>query len=346
MAPISGTYSEAHKMGLFISMIASKTNRPAALVVLDPVDPPKIYNLELKDSGDKVLDKVILERYILHPDVERIEIETPEMTATLFRPKGQGPFPALIDMFGSSGGIKEHRAALFASHGFVTLCLPFFNYKNLPSTLADVNMEYFEYAIEFLCNLPYTTNNCGIIGRSFGSCLAMLCAQRYHKITCVINVNGSPSLEEFTTFKENGKLLPYFVPQNGYGIEHEEVVCEIDGKMAIAHNSFYKKVPENHWRLGPVENIPKNTGIYYIATLDDLGINSTETADYFYKRLKKSGHNNIVVDVKPGGHLIDAPYVPHMDFVWNKYFGIYMAYGGEPHPLIQDSAFAYTKNPI
>ena len=57
------------------------------------------------------------------------------------------------------------------------------------------------------------------------------------------------------------------------------------------------------------------------ATLDDLGINSTETADYFYKRLKKSGHNNIVVDVKPGGHLIDAPYVPHMDFVWNKYFG-------------------------
>lgn len=37
---------EALKMGLFISMIASKTNRPAALVVLDPVGPPKIYTLE------------------------------------------------------------------------------------------------------------------------------------------------------------------------------------------------------------------------------------------------------------------------------------------------------------
>ena len=47
---------------------------------------------------------------------------------------GKAPFPAVVDMFGSVGGLVEIRAALLASRGFLTLALPYFSYKDLPSS--------------------------------------------------------------------------------------------------------------------------------------------------------------------------------------------------------------------
>ena len=56
---------------------------------------------------------------------------------------GDGPFPALIDMFGTAGSLAEFRAALFASRGFVTYALPYFAHEDLPSALYDLKFEYF-----------------------------------------------------------------------------------------------------------------------------------------------------------------------------------------------------------
>ncbi len=57
---------------------------------------------------------------------------------------GVGPFPAIIDMYGGAGGIKEHRSALLAARGFAVLCLPYFGYKTLPKSVLDVDMSYFK----------------------------------------------------------------------------------------------------------------------------------------------------------------------------------------------------------
>ena len=56
---------------------------------------------------------------------------------------GDGPFPGVIDMFGTAGGLIEMRSALLASRGFVAFALPYFDYEDLPSSL-ELNWEYFE----------------------------------------------------------------------------------------------------------------------------------------------------------------------------------------------------------
>ena len=56
---------------------------------------------------------------------------------------GDGPFPGVIDLFGTAGGIIEFRSALLASRGIASLSLPYFRYEDLPDTLYDLDLEYF-----------------------------------------------------------------------------------------------------------------------------------------------------------------------------------------------------------
>ena len=56
---------------------------------------------------------------------------------------GDGPFAAVIDMFGTVGALAEFRAALFASRGFVAYALPYFGQEGLPDILSDVEFQYF-----------------------------------------------------------------------------------------------------------------------------------------------------------------------------------------------------------
>ena len=56
---------------------------------------------------------------------------------------GEGPFPGIIDMYGTGGGLLQYRAALLASKGFVTLALAYFNYEDLPKEMT-LDLEYFD----------------------------------------------------------------------------------------------------------------------------------------------------------------------------------------------------------
>ena len=52
--------------------------------------------------------------------------------------------PAIIDLFGSGGGLIEHRAALLANKGYVVLALAYLLYKDLPPNLKHTNLNYFQ----------------------------------------------------------------------------------------------------------------------------------------------------------------------------------------------------------
>ena len=60
----------------------------------------------------------------------------------------------MIDLFGGAGGLIEFRAGLLASRGFAVLALAFFAYDDLPRTLAQLDLEYFEEAAELLLRHP------------------------------------------------------------------------------------------------------------------------------------------------------------------------------------------------
>ena len=49
----------------------------------------------------------------------------------------------MIDLFGTVGGITEHRASLLASRGFAALALPYFGYEDLPKDLGLISLDYF-----------------------------------------------------------------------------------------------------------------------------------------------------------------------------------------------------------
>ena len=69
-------------------------------------------------------------------------ILAPWTLLSVFVADGQGKHPALIDLYGSPGGLLEHRAAMLASRGFVTLALAYFGYQDLPKK-PRVDCDYF-----------------------------------------------------------------------------------------------------------------------------------------------------------------------------------------------------------
>ena len=72
----------------------------------------------------------------------------------LFFFQGEGPFPGVIDLFGTAGGILEFRAALLASRGFACLSLPYFRYEDLPDDLfGGIDLEYFTVIMIFFISL-------------------------------------------------------------------------------------------------------------------------------------------------------------------------------------------------
>lgn len=73
---------------------------------------------------------------------------------------GAGPFPGIIDLFGSGGGLCEYRASLLAGHGFAVLALAYFRFEDLPEYLNDVCLEYFEEAVDFMLQHPKVSCGC------------------------------------------------------------------------------------------------------------------------------------------------------------------------------------------
>ncbi|XP_063889364.1 acyl-coenzyme A thioesterase 2, mitochondrial-like [Scylla paramamosain] len=58
------------------------------------------------------LTNVLLERHIMAPGVRREPIVHERVQGSLFFPSGPGLYPAVIDIFGAAGGLKEYRACV------------------------------------------------------------------------------------------------------------------------------------------------------------------------------------------------------------------------------------------
>ena len=71
-------------------------------------------NLTLEQStASSGMASVQLERYIMGPGVRREPVIHDRVHGTVFLPAGPGPHPAIVDIFGGFGGLKEYRACNF-----------------------------------------------------------------------------------------------------------------------------------------------------------------------------------------------------------------------------------------
>ena len=119
-------------------------------------------------------------------DIEYLRHGDKVLLARVFKPRGDGPFPALVECHGGawcqSDRCTEHlRHQYMASHGIVSIALDFRsgNEDPYPASVADINYAV-RWAKAHARELKTRPELIGISGQSSGGHLAMLVAMRPH----------------------------------------------------------------------------------------------------------------------------------------------------------------------
>jgi uncharacterized protein len=123
--------------------------------------------------------------------------------------EGSGRGPALLLIGGSEGGIDviSAMATSFAQEGFAVLALAYFAEKDLPTSLENIPLEYFDRALAWLGRQPQVdAKRIGMLGWSRGSEAALLTAARNPSLRAVVAVAPSGVVWEGLYF--GGDRLP------------------------------------------------------------------------------------------------------------------------------------------
>ncbi|XP_030415414.1 LOW QUALITY PROTEIN: acyl-coenzyme A thioesterase 5-like [Gopherus evgoodei] len=146
---LAGSYSGVEPMGLLWSLESETPFKRLAKNVLTPFY-VHVEVFEGHDITNQLVGKCINEQKFLGEGAKRILVREGRLKATLFLPTRSGPFPGLIDLYGTGGALPEYRASLLASRGFVTLALTYLVFEDIPAFTDILELDYFGEAVEFL----------------------------------------------------------------------------------------------------------------------------------------------------------------------------------------------------
>ncbi|CAG2248546.1 ACOT1_2_4 [Mytilus edulis] len=194
---LSGTYTGIKPMGLFWSIIQDPGQEPAGRRYMKrTVKTPQEVTIPLYE-GHLTLENVhsdkfkplamkTIESLFKRNDVTRVEIKHDRLKETLFIPPGHGPFPGVLDMFGTVGGIMEFRAAMLANKGFITFALCYMSSHEVE----EIETSYLQEAITWFCShSDIMKTGIGILGVSKGGELALLLSTICTQVKAVVNIN-------------------------------------------------------------------------------------------------------------------------------------------------------------
>jgi acetyl esterase len=158
-----------------------------------------------------VLDAKILNAKTTDYDIEDVEYlrhgDAP-LLARVFKPRGEGPFPALVECHGGawclSDRTTEHlRHEYMASHGIVSVSLDFRSGSTdpYPASLQDINYAV-RWAKAHARELKTRPELIGLSGQSSGGHLAMLVAMRPHdpRYAAIALPDGAPAQDASVPF--------------------------------------------------------------------------------------------------------------------------------------------------
>ncbi|XP_046568730.1 bile acid-CoA:amino acid N-acyltransferase-like [Haliotis rubra] len=196
-ASLGGTYRGVDSMGLFWSLKPVPGISKRSLLRKTDVTTPLVFRLSVLDdhvpldhfrpSTPLILATSVLERWYKHSSVKRAVVHEGSLRGTVFFPKGEGTFPAVLDMFGAAGGVTEFRAALLASRGFACFALAYLRYDDLPTSLADIDFDYFLDAVDWLASHPSVLpGGIGVVGTSKGGELAFLLGMSTDQVSGIL----------------------------------------------------------------------------------------------------------------------------------------------------------------
>ena len=320
-APIEGSYQGVSAMGLIWSQEPSDPN--AALVFPDSVLSPIETKLEVETASQGRLEGSFIQR-LAADGVQRIEVREEGLVGTLFLPAGEGPWPGIMILNGSGGGINEPRAALYASHGFMAFALAYFKAPGLSDYISNTPLEYFKKGLDWLRREHKPLKNfVALNGQSRGGELVLLLASLFPKdVSAVVAyvpgavVHSGQNAADPAVGREGPAWL-----LNGEAITH---VWQ-DNKTATWAPFDEGPAPHRHEKAiltalqDPdavvrarikVENI--QAPIIMLSGTDDGAWPSSLYSQMVYDKLQEVAYSHDVqwVDTAQAGHSIIFPYVP------------------------------------
>jgi len=324
-APVSGDYNGADIFGPLWSMKPpeSKGQRPPSFAN-DEVNGWEVKFTALDSSGRTV--SAILRRVYQMPGrgLVRVPLEKDGLRGFLYYPAEGGPFPGVLILGGSGGGLYEWLAQAVASHGYAALTLAYFNYPGLPTELVEIPLEYFHRAATWMKALPMVQpDRLGLAGGSKGGELALLLASHYEDFQAIVawtpaahvweglsQAYFSPDYEPRSSWSFEGHPLPYIGFKPLAGEKEKELKGELNSYVAM-HERALAQASQTAIELAaiPVEKI-KAPLLLISGTLDQ-----TWPADSFCRaivdRLRKAGFPYEVKHVShpDAGHSTFLPFL-------------------------------------
>ncbi|MCL4121311.1 UNVERIFIED_CONTAM: hypothetical protein GTU68_000956 [Idotea baltica] len=239
-------------------------------------------------------------------------------------------------MFGSAGGLLEYRAAQLATRGIVALALAFFDYEDLPKLQYQLDLKYFEEAVQVLLRHPKVLKpSVGVIGVSKGGDLALTMATFIPEVAAAVSINGCCSvLATPTKINREHTIKPLLHDISKIKVINKEI-C-----VSLGMNNH----PEDH----PDTIVPihkSNAKFLFIVGDSDLNMDSKMYASLDAKLLQKVGKGgNCEIHVYKGaGHLIEPPYSSFCPASYHKVIDFVLAWGGElkAHAQAQEEAWIH-----
>ncbi|KAM9824621.1 bile acid-CoA:amino acid N-acyltransferase-like [Neosynchiropus ocellatus] len=331
-----GTYSGKEPMGLLWSQRPIPgSRRDLRLRKMNSTTPMlvhiSVYSGHLTGGfQDQVpLASVLTERWYMAPGVKRISVKEGNILGTLFIPPGPGPFPGLLDMWGGGGGLVEYRAALLASHGYVSFALSYLSEKGL---LSETD---FEVLFNMIRNHPQVIpDKVGIFGLSLGTFITLYLAVENKVVnpTCCVCVNGTHTLQ-------SGPLDL----SNALSRDHSKARMDENGHVILRELSL--PIPSDFSRKINVSKI--NCPLLLITGTDDQNVSTIEAAEDMAQTMHAAGKDHLLTKLEypDAGHLIEPPFTPHCRFsrFINRLQGhdFTMLWGGQtkPHSDAQEDSW-------
>lgn len=319
-APVSGDYSEANSLGLLWSMksIDSKSQRLRPYV-FDEVNGLTVDFTVSDSEGREATAR--LRRYYQMPGEKmlRIPLEQGGMYGFLYSPASEGPHPGVIILGGSNGGLYEWLAQAFASHGFATLTLAYFGYRDLPLELMEIPLEYVHKAAIWMKSQEIVQKDLlGLVGGSKGAEMALLLGTVYDDFKAIVAWVPSGFVwqgisYDITNIKSSWTLGGRGIPFLTGEFTIEDLARWEKGEydsMLDYHFKALEKAGETVKTQAaiPVEKI--EAPILLVSGTDDQTWPSTHFSDLIMQRLTKNRYPYEFkhVQYEGAGHMIFLPY--------------------------------------
>lgn len=368
VAPMSGDYRVPDAMGLFWAQARETANGGSSEP--EDVTAPIVTRLTARlvpGTGSYLADRVAsgdetteasVEQHLLAPGVRRTEVRAEGLVGTLFQPAGPGPFPTIIVMNGSGGGINEARAALYAAEGIQALALGYFRAPGLSHYISRTPLEYFERALAYVTRELHPLGGAPVVsGQSRGGELTLLLASRFPERILgavafvpgafVFGAQGAADPSEGwngPTWTAGGAPLPHlwrdnagvtWHPWGGEAPPTRAADIYVDG-LRDRELARQTRIPIERFR-GPV---------LCVSGLDDRAWPSSFASQLALDALAHSGHaaERLHLDYADAGHGITIPHLPSTEIArTHPVSGVAYSNGGTPRGNAHASADSFAQ---